>query len=47
MLDVLVIAMGVVVVVLAWSIYQVKYRRRLRASQVGPGQFGRWSCWWP
>lgn len=27
MLDVLVIAMGVVVVVLAWSIYQVKYRR--------------------
>ena len=28
MLDVLVIAMGVVVVVLAWSIYQVKYRRR-------------------
>jgi putative membrane protein len=28
MLDVLVIAMGVVVVVLAWSIFQVKYRRR-------------------
>jgi putative membrane protein len=28
MLDVLVLAMGVVVVVLAWSIYQVKYRRR-------------------
>jgi uncharacterized membrane protein YozB (DUF420 family) len=28
MLDVLVIAMLVVVVVLAWSIYQVKYRRR-------------------
>jgi uncharacterized membrane protein YozB (DUF420 family) len=28
MLDVLVIAMVVVVVVLAWSIYQVKYRRR-------------------
>lgn len=28
MLDVLVIAMGVVVAVLAWSVYQVKYRRR-------------------
>lgn len=28
MLDVLVVAMGVVVVVLAWSVYQVKYRRR-------------------
>jgi putative membrane protein len=28
MLDVLVLAMGLVVVVLAWSIYQVKYRRR-------------------
>jgi len=28
MLDVLVLAMAVVVVVLAWSIYQVKYRRR-------------------
>jgi hypothetical protein len=28
MLDVLVLAMGVVVVVLAWSIYLVKYRRR-------------------
>jgi putative membrane protein len=28
MLDVLVLAMGVVVVVLAWSIFQVKYRRR-------------------
>jgi hypothetical protein len=30
MLDVLVVAMGVVVVVLAWSIYQVKYRRRYK-----------------
>jgi len=28
MLDVLVIAMALVVVVLAWSVYQVKYRRR-------------------
>jgi hypothetical protein len=28
MLDVLVIAMAVVIVVLAWSVYQVKYRRR-------------------
>ena len=28
MLDVLVLAMGAVVAVLAWSIYQVKYRRR-------------------
>src|SRR5262245_18559936 len=28
MLDVLVLAMGVVVIVLAWSIYQVKYRQR-------------------
>lgn len=28
MLDVLVLAMGVVVVVLGWSVYQVKYRRR-------------------
>lgn len=28
MLDLLVLAMGVVVLVLAWSIYEVKYRRR-------------------
>jgi len=40
MLDVLVIAMGVVVVVLGWSIYQVKYRRRYELHkwvQVGLG----------
>lgn len=40
MLDVLVIAMGVVVVVLAWSVYQVKYRRRFELHkwvQVGLG----------
>ena len=40
MLDVLVLAMAVVVVVLAWSIYQVKYRRRYELHkwvQVGLG----------
>ena len=40
MLDVLVLAMAVVVVVLAWSIYQVKYRRRYQLHkwvQVGLG----------
>ena len=40
MLDVLVIAMAVVVVVLGWSIYQVKYRRRYELHkwvQVGLG----------
>jgi hypothetical protein len=39
-LDILAIAMLVVVVVLAWSIYQVKYRRRYRLHkwvQVGLG----------
>ena len=33
MLDVLVLAMAVVVVVLAWSIYQVKYRRRYQVHK--------------
>lgn len=40
MLDVLVLAMGVVVAVLAWSVYQVKYRRRYvlhKWVQVGLG----------
>lgn len=40
MLDVLVLAMGVVVAVLAWSIFQVKYRRRYvlhKWVQVGLG----------
>jgi putative membrane protein len=40
MLDVLVLAMGLVVVVLAWSVYQVKYRRRYALHkwvQVGLG----------
>jgi uncharacterized membrane protein YozB (DUF420 family) len=30
MLDVLVVAMAAVVVILAWSVYQVKFRRRFR-----------------
>jgi hypothetical protein len=40
MLDVLVLAMAVVIVVLAWSVYQVKYRRRYELHkwvQVGLG----------
>jgi uncharacterized membrane protein YozB (DUF420 family) len=40
MLDVLVLAMGVVVLVLGWSIYEVKYRHRYQLhkwAQVGLG----------
>lgn len=40
MLDVLVLAMGAVVILLAWSIYEVKYRRRYTLHkwiQVGLG----------
>ena len=40
-LDCLFLAMFVVVVVLGWSVYQVKYRRRLSASQAGADHSGR------
>ena len=45
MLDVLCLAMLGVVVVLAWSVYQVKFRRRYSAAQMDANHAGASSCW--